>query len=223
MAGSDVKGTNPVSQANPRPFWSISSDELLSSLQTTAAGLTESEASERLVRFGPNLLKDRKRTDWLTLLISQFKNPLVLILVAAAVLAYIFGDISNPIIILAIVIVSGLLGFWQERGANNAAQHLIALVQVKATVLRNGVPHDIPVEGIVPGDIVALSAGDVIPGDSLILQSKDLFIDEAILAGETSRLRNPPERLRKTREWASGPTVSSWAPMQLAALPVRLS
>jgi Mg2+-importing ATPase len=88
-------------------------------------------------------------------------------------------------IILGIVVVSGLLSFWQERGATNIVQRLLAIVQVNATVLRDGLSADIPVEQVVPGDMVLLTAGDLIPGDGLILESNELFADEATLTGET--------------------------------------
>ncbi len=91
----------------------------------------------------------------------------------------------NAVIILVIILVSSLLGFWQERGATNAVEKLLAVVQTKATVLRDGNQEEIPVEGIVPGDVVMLSAGDLIPGDSLVMESKDLFVNEASLTGET--------------------------------------
>jgi magnesium-transporting ATPase (P-type) len=95
-------------------------------------------------------------------------------------------------IILGIVLVSGLLSFWQERGANDAVEKLLAIVQVKATVLRDGKSVDIPVEEVVPGDIVLLTAGDVIPGDCLILESNELFADEATLTGETYPVEKQP-------------------------------
>jgi len=91
----------------------------------------------------------------------------------------------NALIILTIILVSSLLGFWQERGATNAVNKLLAIVQTKATVLRNGNPREIPVEEIVPGDVVLLDAGDLIPGDCVVLESKDLFVNEASLTGET--------------------------------------
>ncbi|MGP8056842.1 MAG: HAD-IC family P-type ATPase [Nitrososphaerales archaeon] len=91
----------------------------------------------------------------------------------------------NATIILVIILASSLLGFWQERGAANAVEKLLAVVQTKATVLRDGSQKDIPVEGIVPGDVVLLSAGDMIPGDCLVPESKDLFVNEASLTGET--------------------------------------
>ncbi len=94
-------------------------------------------------------------------------------------------DPVDASIILTIVVISGLLGFWQEHGASNAVQKLLAMVQIKAAVLRDGNQQEIPVEEIVPGDIVILNAGDIVPGDCLLLESKDVFVDEAMLTGET--------------------------------------
>ena len=91
----------------------------------------------------------------------------------------------NAIIILTIILISSLLGFWQERGAANAVEKLLAIVQTKAAVFRDGNQKEIPVEQIVPGDVIHLNAGDLIPGDSVILESKDLFVNEASLTGET--------------------------------------
>jgi Mg2+-importing ATPase len=88
-------------------------------------------------------------------------------------------------IILVIVLASGLLGFWQERGASNAVESLLSIVRIKADALREGRIQEVPVEEIVPGDIVILNAGDIVPGDCLLQESKDLFVDEAIMTGET--------------------------------------
>jgi Mg2+-importing ATPase len=100
-------------------------------------------------------------------------------------LSFFLGDPVNALIILAIILISSLLGFSQERSATKAVEKLLAIVQTKATVLRDGNRKEIPVEGIVPGDIVILNAGDLIPGDSLVIESKDLFVNEASLTGET--------------------------------------
>ena len=171
---------------DPQPvFWSIPAAELLRQLQTTPQGLTKDEARQRFIRYGANLLKPKKRSNTLTLLLSQFKSPLILILIFAVGLSFFLHDPVNAGIILTIVLVSGLLGFWQERGAANAIEKLLSIVQIKAEVLRDGAMREIPVEEIVPGDIVILNAGDVIPGDCLIIESKDLFVDEAALTGET--------------------------------------
>ena len=120
-----------------------------------------------------------------TLLLAQFKSPLILILFFATGLSFFLHDPVNALIILTIVLVSGLLGFWQEHSATNAVEKLLAIVQIKAAVLRDGEPQEIPVEEIVPGDIVILNAGDIVPGDCLVDESKDLFVDEATLTGET--------------------------------------
>ncbi|HEX7475864.1 MAG TPA: HAD-IC family P-type ATPase, partial [Dehalococcoidales bacterium] len=147
--------------------------------------MTRDEAQKRLLSFGANLLTPKGKTDTFTLLINQFKSPLVLILIVAAVLAFFLGDPVNAGIILVIVVASGLLGFWQERGSTNAVQRLMAIIQLKVSVVRQEDPGDVPAEGIVPGDIILLAAGDVVPADGLILESKDLFVDEATLTGET--------------------------------------
>jgi Mg2+-importing ATPase len=169
----------------PAAFWSNSANEMLQKLATSNDGLTGNEARLRLARFGPNILKSSKRTDTLTLLFGQFKSPIILILFFATGLSFFLRDPADAFIILSIVLASGLLGFWQERGASNAVKKLLSVVQIKAAVLRDKNSKEIPVEQIVPGDIVILNAGDIIPGDGLVLESKDLFVDEAMLTGET--------------------------------------
>ena len=169
----------------PSAFWSVSATEILQHLGTAKEGLSGEEARQRLARYGSNLLKPQKRSNVLTLLLAQFKSPLILILLFATGLSFFLHDPVNALIILTIVLVSGLLGFWQEHSATNAVEKLLAMVQIKATVLRDGSPHEIPVEEIVPGDIVILNAGDIVPGDCLVDESKDLFVDEATLTGET--------------------------------------
>jgi Mg2+-importing ATPase len=166
-------------------FWSVPASDILQRLQTTSKGLTDDEAGRRLKQYGSNLLTPKKRSDAPALLLAQFKSPVVLILIFAGGLSLFLGDSVNALIILVIILVSSLLGFSQERGANKAVEKLLAIVQTKATVIRDGNQKDIPVEGIVPGDIVVLNAGDLIPGDSLVLESKDLFVSEASLTGET--------------------------------------
>jgi len=170
---------------NRKAFWSISDKQLFQQLQTTPQGLSEEEVQERRARYGSNLLKPKKSSDSFTLLLTQFKSPIILILLFAAGLSFFLHDSADALIILIIVIVSGLLGFWQEKGAVDAVKKLLAIVQINATVIRDGDSKEVPVEDIVPGDIVVLNAGDVIPGDCLVLESKDLFVDEATLTGET--------------------------------------
>ncbi len=179
------------------PFWSISPSELLQQLQTTPQGLNEPEVERRLADYGPNLLKPKRRTDIPALLLGQFKSPIILILLFAVGLSFFLGDTADASIILAIVLVSALLGFWQEKGAADAVAKLLEIIQIKATVLREGNAKEVPIEDVVPGDMVALGAGDVVPGDCLILESKDLFVDEATLTGETYPVEKTVEVLPK--------------------------
>lgn len=170
---------------NETPFWSIEATQLLSQLGSTADGISPEEARGRLTRFGRNIFAARNRTGPLALLIVQFRSPIILILFFAAALSIFLGQTTDAVIILTIVLVSGLLGFWQERGAANAVEKLLSIVRVTTAVLRGGATVQIPVEEVVPGDIIILDAGDVIPGDCLIVESKDLYVDEAALTGET--------------------------------------
>ena len=171
---------------NPQSlFWSLSTEQVLQKTNSTAAGLSRQAAKQRLIKYGANSLKQKHKSSTWMLLLNQFKSPIILILIFAAVLSIFLKDAADAVIILAIVFISGLLGFWQERGASNAVEKLLALVQVKATVLREGQSQEIPNEDVVPGDIVLLSAGKNIPGDCLILESKDLSVAEAALTGET--------------------------------------
>ena len=171
---------------NPQStFWSLPTDQVLQQMHSTTAGLSRQDAKQRLSEFGANSLKQKHKSSAWMLLLNQFKSPIILILIFAAVLSIFLKDAADAIIILTIVFISGLLGFWQERGASNAVEKLLALVQVKATVLRDGQSQEIPNEEVVRGDIVLLSAGKNIPGDCLVLESKDLSVNEAALTGET--------------------------------------
>ncbi|MFL6192706.1 MAG: magnesium-translocating P-type ATPase [Thermoanaerobaculia bacterium] len=166
-------------------FWSLPAAEVLRDLDSTREGLSASAAAERLGRYGPNRLTGARRATTLGLLLRQFGSPLVLLLAAAAVLSIAVGETRDAGIILVIVLASGLLGFWQERGAADAVARLLAVVAVKASVLRDGAAGEVPLDEIVPGDVVLLSAGALVPADCLILESKDLYVDEAALTGET--------------------------------------
>jgi Mg2+-importing ATPase len=169
----------------PPKYWGVPQSDLLTQLNAKMEGLSAEEAKERLAQYGANLLKPPKRSDILALLIAQFKSPIILTLIFAAGLSAFLHDPADAIIIIAIVLISGLLGFWQEKGAVDALEKMLAIVKIKTTVLRDGKEQDIALEDVVPGDVVILNAGDAIPADSLILESRDLFVDEATLTGES--------------------------------------
>jgi Mg2+-importing ATPase len=130
------------------------------------------------------LQKARQTTAW-HLLGRQFASPLVLMLAFAAALSLVVRSAHDAVIILVILFASGLLGFWQEWGAAGAVRKLLAMVAVRVRVLRDGQEREILLEDVVPGDVVLLAAGALVPADALLLESKDLFVDEAALTGET--------------------------------------
>jgi P-type Mg2+ transporter len=169
----------------PQPFWTTETAELTERLQSGECGLAGEEAEARLRRVGENRLSRRRRAGWLTLLLAQFRSPITLLLIGAAVLSVFLHDTVDAGIILFIVLVSALLGFWQEKGAANALARLMAMVSTKAVVLRDGQESEIPMERIVSGDVVRLSAGSMVPGDCRLIESRDLFVNEAALTGET--------------------------------------
>src|ERR1035437_4132244 len=137
----------------PAGFWSSEVQALLQQLQAPPEGLSAAEAGRRLLQYGPNLLKPPTRSGPLWLLLGQFKSPIILILFFAAGLSFFPVDDADGEIILGIVLVSGLLGFWQEHGAASAVAKLLVAVQTKVQVLRGGASAEIPLEQVVPGDI----------------------------------------------------------------------
>ncbi|KFF10677.1 magnesium-translocating P-type ATPase [Flavobacterium hydatis] len=166
-------------------FWNLSIDDAYRKLDASPKGLNDSEVARRLKQYGPNTLKNNANTSMFILFLSQFKSSITLLLIVAAILSAGLGDISDTLIILCIILLSSLLGFWQEKGAANAVKELLKMVRLKCRVIRNGDSKEVAVEEVVPGDVVTLSAGDIIPGDCLILDSKELFVDEAAFTGET--------------------------------------
>jgi Mg2+-importing ATPase len=166
-------------------FWNLTGEEACRILSCSEKGLSASEADLRLQQYGLNALQVKSRSSTFILFLGQFKSPITLLLIAAALLSMALGDFTDATIILIIILVSSFLGFWQEKGAANAVEELLKMVQISCRIVRGGVESEWPLEKVVPGDVIVLSAGDVIPGDSLILDSKELFIDEAAFTGET--------------------------------------
>src|ERR1035437_2862354 len=153
---------------------------------STSAGLTSAEAALRLRRDGPNALGGEGRRGPLAVLLSQFASPLVLILVAASVISIAVGDRVEAGIILAIVVMSAMLGFVQEARSEAAVAALQARLALRATVVRDGKAQEIPIKEVVLGDVVTLGAGDIVPADARILEANHLFIDESSLTGESA-------------------------------------
>ncbi len=166
-------------------FWDQKPQEIFEELGTRASGLTRPEVAERLKRYGPNRLKPKKKTGTLFLLINQFKSPLILLLLGAALLSFFLSGTADASIIIGIVLVSGLLGFVQEKKASNAVEKLLDMVRVTSEVVRDGAIVELQRDDLVPGDIVILNAGDLVPADCYVFEAKDFFVDEATLTGES--------------------------------------
>ncbi|MBS0625396.1 MAG: magnesium-translocating P-type ATPase [Verrucomicrobia bacterium] len=155
-------------------------------------GLSSQEAARRLREFGLNSLKGPARGRGISLFIAQFKSPLILLLIGAALLSFALKSHLDASIILAIVLLSGLLGFYQERGAISALEKLLQLVENKAAVVRDGQEVEISLERVVPGDLIVLRAGDLVPADCSLLESKNLFVDESTMTGESLPVEKEP-------------------------------
>ena len=167
-------------------YYQLSGEETLRALKTNVNGLTQDEAHARLQQYGPNTIQLEKKINILQLLIGQFTELLVLVLIGAGILSYLVGDSLDTIAIFAIVLVNGLLGFFQEYKAERAIEALKKLGAQKATVKRNGQLFQIDASELVPGDIVQLEEGDKIPADIRFIETIETAVDEAILTGESN-------------------------------------
>ncbi|SUI83593.1 Magnesium-transporting ATPase, P-type 1 [Serratia quinivorans] len=176
-------------------------DQTLANLKCNRNGLTQDDAVERLEQYGVNQVAHEKAPHALVQLFAAFNNPFIYVLMVLAAISFFTDywlparrgeetDLTGVIIILVMVSLSGMLRFWQEYRTNKAAETLKSMVRTTATVLRRSsysaqaLTLEIPIRELVPGDIIKLSAGDMIPADVRLLASRDLFISQAILTGE---------------------------------------
>ena len=167
------------------PLWASPIEANLAELGAGTDGLTQVEADRRLLQFGPNRTSDTRSLAPLGLLLNQFRSPLVILLLFAMTLSLFLGEMTDGVIVLAIVLGSALLGFWQEYRASNAVARLLAVIQTTVRVLRDGQEIKLPQDALVPGDVIVLAAGAAVPADCRILGSTDLFVDESTLTGES--------------------------------------
>ena len=183
-------------------------DTVLGQLNSRLGGLNEAEAESRLKQVGANEIARQKRQSVLMRLLSNVKNPLVLLLVALGVLSYLTGDQRATVVIFVMVVLGVVLRFFQELRADNAAAKLQAMVGNTATVVRDGKDQEVPLKMLVPGDIIRLAAGDMVPADARLLSAKDLFLNQAALTGEAL----PVERKAAT------PAADMQNPLELSNL-----
>lgn len=181
--------------SSEQPFWEVSCEALLKQLGTSHFGLSSKEAAKRL-QYSQSLSGHHGSS--FRLLLEQFRSPITILLFCSAVLTFSLAyydasgageefsisDAPDGCIIVAILLASGFLGFWQEKSAADAVAQLVGLIETKATVLRDNEQVRVAIKDVVPGDVVCLSAGQVVPGDCRLLSVQDLLVDEAALTGE---------------------------------------
>jgi Mg2+-importing ATPase len=167
-------------------FWTRPLPDVLAELAVdVSAGLSTDEAARRRAIHGDNLLTLKRRRLLVLDYLARFRNPLVLLLLAASVVSAVLGDVASLVVISLVVIGSVTLDFVQERRAGNAAERLRDSVAVRATVLRDGRAMQLPTSALVPGDVVALAAGDLVPADGRVLEARDFFVRQSLLTGES--------------------------------------
>ena len=171
---------------NPQPAWhALSAEQVFAQLNADPAGLTSAEAARRLAEYGPNELRAADRVSPWAVLLSQFKNVLIIILLVATALSAVLGHGVEAIAIAVIVLLAVLLGFVQEYRAERAIEALRRMAALTATVLRDGEEMEIPARDLAPGDVILLRAGDVVPADARLVEAVNLQIEEAALTGES--------------------------------------
>ncbi|HSW36371.1 MAG TPA: HAD-IC family P-type ATPase, partial [Candidatus Limnocylindrales bacterium] len=166
-------------------WYKLAADEVLQSLSSCRDGLATEDAAERLVRYGPNDLKEKKKRTVLMMFLGQFNDFLIIVLIAAAIMAGLAGSAKDAIVILAVVVLNAIIGFIQEHKAEKAMAALKKMAALTATVIRGGEPEQIRSALLVPGDIVLLDAGRVVPADMRLLETAQLQVEEAVLTGES--------------------------------------
>jgi len=160
-------------------------ETVLRELESRLDGLSEAEADSRLKQYGLNAIAREERQSALMRLLSNVKNPLVLLLTALGVLSFLTGDLRATTVIFVMVVLGVVLRFYQEMRADNAAEKLKAMVTNTATLVRDGKKAEVPLKMLVPGDIIRMAAGDMVPADVRVLSAKDLFLNQSALTGES--------------------------------------
>ncbi len=163
----------------------ISVEETLKEVESKIQGLSPENAQQRLAKYGPNELKETKQKSPLEIFLRQFADIMIVVLIAAAVISGLIGDIKDTIVIAVIIVLNAIIGFVQEYRAEKAIQSLRKISAPRATALRDNTAQVIPAADIVPGDVVLLEAGNIVPADLRIAETFSLKLDESSLTGES--------------------------------------
>lgn len=184
--------SNHSTEPADRQLLNLPIEELLSRLEATKDGLTSDEAASRLEKYGTNEFpRPRVIPAWLAYL-KLFADPLVIVLIAAGSISGFFGEPRGAIIISVMVLFSVTLQFFQEHRSEQTAQKLARQVAITATVIRDGAAVEMPMRELVPGDVIRLGVGDIVPADARVLYARDFFVDQAVLTGESFPVEKAP-------------------------------
>jgi Mg2+-importing ATPase len=184
-AKKDAEKSSWSQSATLEEILRLPTEEVLARLDTSQSGLTSEEATSRIQTYGYNQLPQKKRRAGAVEFLYHLRNPLVFILLFAGLISGLIGQALDAGIIFAIVLISVVLDVYQETKAEKSAEMLRKKVVTTATVLRDGAKKEIPLSSLVPGDIIHLSAGDIVPADSRVISQKDLYVDQSGLTGES--------------------------------------
>ena len=166
-------------------WFRVKAEEVFSAFHSKKEGLTGEQAAERLKKYGPNIIEGKKQSSLFRLLLNQLNNPIIYLLVGATAVSFFFGDIPEAIAIIVVIVLNTAIGFWMEYQARTSIKALKKLNRLKTRVIRNNKTIKTDAAEIVPGDIIDLEAGDVIPADARIFFASDLKVDESPLTGES--------------------------------------
>ena len=164
-------------------------------LSTTPSGIDDIAGNQRLAEYGKNVIEAKKKTTVLEVILHQFADFMIVILIVAAIVSGILGDTKDTIIILAIVFINAIVGFIQEYRVGKAMEALNSLAAIKARVLREGNPIDMSASDLVPGDVVLVEAGNIIPADIRFIETHQIKVDESSLTGESHNSEKNADQL----------------------------
>lgn len=182
-------------ESHDTEIYTLSTEEVLKKASSKAEGLTKEEVDKRKKEHGPNKLREQKQKSIWAILWSQINNPVIYLLVTATILAFAFGDTPEGIAIIVVIVLNTAIGFWMEFQAQKSMQALKKMDKVISRVLREGEEQDINAEEIVPGDILLLEAGNLVPADGRIFEESEFQVDESPLTGESVPVEKSPQKV----------------------------
>lgn len=200
---ASVKQTNFMSSQD---VLALPVGSIFTKLKTSVSGLKSKEAKELVNVYGPNEVAKREKRAAVIEFLLRFKNPMIIILLVASIISGILGEWTNTIIIFAMVLMSIILDYFQETKAERAAEELKERIATTTSVIRDGTEKEVNISELVPGDIIILSAGNIVPADARVITAKDFFVDQSALTGESF----PVEKVSAQLNLKENSPVTDW-------------